>query len=124
MDKHNPTDFMDLKPIVMPGVRSSSALARDGAGAIKPSPLSQSAAQARKLDGDVDGAPKQKKVDPETRQAMIRARVEKGWTQDQADVQCSFPKHTFKAIENGTLTPTGQMLSRISRNLKVDIKLI
>ena len=117
--EYTPTDFMDLKPVVMPGVRSG---ARGGAGSSNK--VSTGVITQRKLDGDVDGAPKQKKVDPETRQAMIRARVEKGWTQDQADAQCNFPKHTFKAIENGTLIPTGQMLGRITRNLKVDIKLI
>jgi ribosome-binding protein aMBF1 (putative translation factor) len=117
----NPTDFMDLKPVIMPGVKRGSStaqqsiLARAGAGATS---------AFRKLDGDVDGAPKQKKVETESRQAMIRARVEKGWTQDQADAHCNFPKHTFKAIENGTLTPTGQMLGKISRNLKVDLKLV
>lgn len=117
---YNPTDFMDLKPVVMPGVKPSgsrSIVARGGAGVVSSAPL-------RKLDGDIDAAPKQKKVDPTSRQAMVQSRVEKGWTQDQADAQCNFPKHTFKAIENGTLTPTGQMLSRISRNLKVDLKLV
>lgn len=109
-----PTDFMDLKPIVMPGIKSKSNPARGGAGATA----------IRKLDEDIEAAPKQKKVDPTSRQAMVKARVDKGWTQEQADAQCNFPKHTFKAIENGTLTPTGQMLSRISRNLKVDLKVV
>lgn len=47
-----PTDFMDLKPVVMPGIK-----ARGGAGAIT----------MRKLDDDIETAPKQKKVDPTTR---------------------------------------------------------
>lgn len=113
------TDFMDLKPVVMPGVRSG---ARGGAGSSNK--ISTSVITQRKLDGDVDGAPKVKKVDPESRQALIRARVDKGLSQDQADAQCNFPKHTFKAIENGTLTPGSQMLSKISRIFKVDIKLV
>ncbi len=105
---------MDLKPVVMPGIKPKPVLAKGGAGAIA----------MRRLDEDIDGAPKQKKVDPTSRQAMIQSRVEKGWTQDQADAQCNFPKHTFKAIENGTLTPTGKLLSKISSVLKVNIKLI
>jgi DNA-binding XRE family transcriptional regulator len=111
---YNPTDFMDLKPVVMPGIKPKPVLAKGGAGAIA----------MRRLDEDIDGAPKQKKVDPTSRQAMIQSRVEKGWTQDQADAQCNFPKHTFKAIENGTLTPTSTMLGKISRHLKVDLKLV
>jgi ribosome-binding protein aMBF1 (putative translation factor) len=111
------TDFMDLKPVVMPGIKPKPTLARGGAGAVASSTF-------RKLDEDIDGAPKQKKVDPTSRQALIKARVDKGWTQDQADTQCNFPKHTFKAIENGTLTPTGKLLSKISSVLKVDLKLI
>ena len=118
--EHTPTDFMDLKPVIMPGVRS---IARGGAGSSNEK-VSIGVIAQRKLDGDVDGAPKVKKVDPTSRQALIRARVEKSLTQDQADAQCNFPKHTFKAIENGTLTPGSQMLSKISRIFKVDIKLV
>jgi ribosome-binding protein aMBF1 (putative translation factor) len=117
---YNPTDFMDLKPVVMPGVKPSgsrSIVARGGAGIVASSPL-------RKLDDDIDGAPKQKKVDHTSRQELIKARVDKGWNQEQADAHCNFPKHTFKAIENGTLTPTGQLLSKISSVLKVNLKLI
>jgi DNA-binding XRE family transcriptional regulator len=117
--EHTPTDFMDLKPVVMPGIKPKAHLANGGAGVV-----SGSTSAFRKLDGDVDSAPKQKKVDSTSRQTLIRARVEKGLTQDQADAQCNFPKHTFKTIENGSLTPGSQMLSKISRVFKVDIKLV
>jgi DNA-binding XRE family transcriptional regulator len=103
----------------MPGIKPKAHLANGGAGVV-----SGSTSVFRKLDDDVDGAPKVKKVDPTSRQALIRARVDKGLTQDQADTLCNFPKHTFKAIENGTLTPGSQLLSKISRNFKVDVKLI
>lgn len=121
--EHTPTDFMDLKPVVMPGIKTMTYLAKGGAGSSN-NKVSTSVIAQRKLDGDVDSAPKQKKVDSTSRQALIHARVEKGLTQDQADAQCNFPKHTFKGIENGTLTPGSQMLSKISRVFKVDIKLV
>lgn len=109
------TDFMDLKPIIMPGIKPKSTIAKGGAGV---------SSVFRKLDDDIDGAPKQKKVDSTSRQELIKARIEKSWTQDQADAQCNFPKHTFKAIENGTLTPTGRLLSKISSVLKVNLKFV
>ena len=53
------TDFMDLKPVVMPGIRS---VVNGGAGSSN-NKVSSSVIAQRKLDGDVDGAPKLKKVE-------------------------------------------------------------
>ena len=53
--EHTPTDFMDLKPVVMPGIKPKTNLANGGAGIVSSS--------FKKLDDDVDGAPKVKKVE-------------------------------------------------------------
>ena len=65
---------------------------------------------------------KKRTVEPASRQALVQARLAKSWTQDQADAAHNFPKHTFKGIENGSLLPTGQQLSKISSVLKVNVK--
>ena len=67
---------------------------------------------------------KPKKVSPESRSELVKARLAKGYTQEQADTACAIPRHTFKGLESGQLTPNQQILSKISRQMRVDIKLV
>jgi ribosome-binding protein aMBF1 (putative translation factor) len=64
-----------------------------------------------------------KKVLPESRTELVKARLARGFTQEQADAACALPKHTFKGIESGQLTPNSQILSKISREMKINLKL-
>jgi ribosome-binding protein aMBF1 (putative translation factor) len=66
---------------------------------------------------------KPKSVAPESRTELVKARLARGFTQDQADAACALPKHTFKAIESGQLTPNGSILSKISREFGVNLRL-
>jgi hypothetical protein len=70
-----------------------------------------------------DDPKKPKKVLPESRTELVKARLAKGFTQDQADNACCFPKHTFKGLESGQLTPNPQLLSKISREMGVNLRL-
>ena len=64
-----------------------------------------------------------KKVLPESRAALVKARLAKGFTQDQADAACALPKHTFQGLEAGQITPNNTVLSKIKRELGIDLKL-
>ena len=64
-----------------------------------------------------------KKVLPESRAELVKARLAKGFTQDQADAACALPKHTIKGLEAGQITPNNTLLSKIKRELGVDLRL-
>jgi protein gp37 len=66
---------------------------------------------------------KPKIVLPESRTELIKARLLKKFTQDQADATYAFPKHTFKGLESGQLTPTPHILSKISREMGINLRL-
>ena len=70
-----------------------------------------------------DEIKKPKKVLPESRTELVKARLAKGFTQDQADAACALPKHTVKGLEAGQLTPNNVVLSKIKRELGVDLRL-
>jgi hypothetical protein len=80
-----------------------------------------------KVERDADeGALKTKKVTTESKNALVKARLEfaRGkLTQDQADAECALPRHTIRDIEAGRLVPGPDMLRKISRGLRVDLKL-
>ena len=65
---------------------------------------------------------KTKSLSPESRQAILQARVANKWNQTQLNTQCSFPQNTIRDIENGKLCPTPQQLNVLSRVLKVILK--
>ncbi len=73
-----------------------------------------------------EGTMKSKKVTAESKSALVKARLEfaRGkLTQEQADAECALPKNTIREIEAGRLVPDGTALRKISRALRVDLKL-
>lgn len=56
-----------------------------------------------------------KRVCPESLQALIRARLHMGLTQQEADHRCSFPRHTFNKIESHLMIPSGEQQTHIQR---------
>jgi len=73
-----------------------------------------------------EGSMKSKKVAAESKAALVKARLEfaRGkLTQDHADAECALPKNTIREIEAGRLVPDGTVLRKISRGLRVDLKL-
>ncbi len=87
----------------------------------RPTGLSE-AAHARKLD-ESDMPIKPKYITSESKQELIRARLAQSLTQDKADARCALPKHTFRDLEAGKLTPSPAILRAISRELGVNLKL-
>ena len=89
-----------------------------------------------------EGALKVKKVASESIQALVQARL--GYTagklvdpqsgsasahtvkltQEKADAACALPKHTIRDIEAGRLVPNGDVLRKISRTLRVDLRIV
>jgi ribosome-binding protein aMBF1 (putative translation factor) len=74
-----------------------------------------------------EGALKIKRVAPESVRALVEARL--GYaagklTQEKADAACALPKHTIRDIEAGKLVPNGDVLRKISRTLRVDLKIV
>lgn len=74
-----------------------------------------------------EGALKVKRVDPQSVRALVEARL--GYargklTQEKADAECALPKNTIRDIEAGRLVPNGDHLRKISRTLRVDLRLV
>lgn len=77
--------------------------------------------QARKLE-NLEVAGKAKELSVETRQDIMTLRTGLGWSQDQLNNQCWFPKNTIREIEAGRLCPTGPQLNLLNRVLKTNLK--
>ncbi len=83
---------------------------------------STEAIRLAKLDAS-DEIKKSKTLTSESRKDLVTARLALKKSQAEMDAQCAFPKNTFREIEAGRLTPTGAMLNRINRDLKVSLRL-
>ena len=79
-------------------------------------------AHARKLE-EADGPAKMKVVTMESKQELIRARLARGLTQEKADAECALPKHTFRDLEAGKLTPNAAILRAVSRGMGVNLRM-
>ena len=45
------------------------------------------------------------------------------WTQEKADITCSFPRNTFKDIESNRLIPNEDQKQRILQNFSIQLKI-
>lgn len=94
-------------------------------GVTQPPKYNENAIRQAKLDRDDEGLPKplKKHLSAESRQEMIKKRVELGLTQVKLNQQCSFLINTIRDIENGTVVPTGTQMNILSRQLGIRMKL-
>lgn len=67
---------------------------------------------------------KTKSLSPESRQELVKRRLEEKLTQQQLDQRCSFPAHTIRDLEGNKRCPTNHELQQLSRVLKVNLKLV
>ena len=67
---------------------------------------------------------KSKSLAHESRQELIKRRLEEKLTQQQLDQRCSFPTHTIRDLEANRRCPTNHELQQLSRVLKVNLKLV
>lgn len=86
---------------------------------------SDTAIRQAKLDNDNDGIPKplKKHLSVESRQEMIKKRVDMGLTQVKLNQQCSFPMNTIRDIENGNIVPTSAQMNILRSQLGIRMKL-
>lgn len=104
-------DGQDWTPVVVK---------RRVAHAPRPASTPGSAAVRRLEDDDL---PKPtRSLGAESRQLIIKKRVEYGWNQSQLNTQCAFPLNTIRDIEAGKLCPTPTQLNILNKVLKVVLK--
>ncbi len=67
---------------------------------------------------------KSKSLSPESRQDLVKRRLEEKLTQQQLDQRCSFPAHTIRDLEGNKRCPTNHELQTLNRILKLSLKLV
>ncbi len=67
---------------------------------------------------------KSKTLAPESRQELVKRRLEEKMSQQQLDQRCSFPAHTIRDIEGNKRCPTNHEIQTIGRVLKINLKLV
>lgn len=72
---------------------------------------------------DRDEVVKSKVLSSQSRKDLIAARLALKKSQTDIDRQCMFPANTLREIEAGRATPTGAILNRLNRELKVSLRL-
>jgi ribosome-binding protein aMBF1 (putative translation factor) len=107
-------DGQDWSPVVVNKGKTRSSAASDQKH------VSPGLAAQHRIENDEPR--KTKSLSPESRKAILQARVANKWNQTQLNTQCSFPQNTIRDIENGKLCPTPQQLNVLSRVLKVILK--
>ncbi len=76
--------------------------------------------EMRKLETAETGKPKM--LTPKSRADMAAARVAKGLTQKQLDMQCCFPPNSVNAWEAGRICPTSQQIQALHRVLQIKLE--
>ena len=66
---------------------------------------------------------KPKMLSAESRQALIAARTGLKKTQAELDRMCAFPPNTLREIEANRSCPTAGQLNRLSKELKISLRL-
>ena len=83
--------------------------------------ISPQAAHAAKVAKEEYTKPKH--LTNESRQTMLKKRVEMGLNQTELNQRCAFPVHTVREIEAGRLAPSINELNTLNRVLKLGLKL-
>lgn len=65
-----------------------------------------------------------KRTNPESIQALIRARLDRAMTQECADQACLFPRNTIKEIESHKTLPTAAQQLMIQKQFDVTLNII
>lgn len=111
-------NVQDWTPVILKGKNPSSSQKNSTESVVR---RSTEAARLAKLEREEVVKPKQ--LSPESRKDLIAARIALKKTQADLDRVCALPANTFREIEAGRLTPTGAMLNKINRELKISLRL-
>jgi ribosome-binding protein aMBF1 (putative translation factor) len=109
-------DHQDWNPVT---IRSSNRLA-DKKREIQPKRSSE-AQHLAKVEREEYAKPKM--LAPESRQELVKRRLEEKLTQQQLDQRCAFPPHTIRDLESNKRAPTSKELQTLNRVFKVGLKL-
>lgn len=107
------------------GRRVTSGAGRAAGITVVPKFSESAIRQVKSSTTDADGVPKplKKHLSSESRQQMIKKRIELGLNQVKLNQQCAFPPNTIRDFENGSSVPTGAQLNVMSRILGIRMKL-
>jgi ribosome-binding protein aMBF1 (putative translation factor) len=122
----------DWQPVTIGNKRNATATATKGTATkgtatkgtatVKGPNFSADYYVARKVD-EATVPVKLKSLSPESRQALIAARVALKMTQIDVNQRASFATHSIRDFESGRTTPSHSQLSILNRILKTNLKL-
>jgi ribosome-binding protein aMBF1 (putative translation factor) len=110
-------DCQDWTPVI---VRSSARIA-EKKREIQPK-RSAEAQHLAKIEREEYSKPKM--LSSESRQELVKRRLEEKLSQQQLDQRCAFPPHTLRDLESNKRAPTSKELQTLNRVLKVGLKLV
>ena len=112
-------DCQDWNPVI---VRNSARIAEKKQAQAQAQPKRSAEAQhLAKIEREDYVKPKL--LSSESRQELVKRRLEEKLTQQQLDQRCSFPPHTIRDLEANKRAPTNKELQTLNRVLKVGLKL-
>lgn len=113
------TDFQDWTQVVIRGTKNVPAASGAASSRIQQrlGEAKNIGAHLAKLEEKEVG--KLKMLHPESRTALIQARVAMKLTQVQLDQRLAFPPHTIRDIEAGKIAPTGQQLNKLNNFFRI-----
>jgi ribosome-binding protein aMBF1 (putative translation factor) len=114
-------NVQDWEPVILRGKNPSAG---PGAGGTQRQIVERKSSEgARLAKVEKEDYVKSKSLASESRKDLIAARVALKKSQVELDRQCAFPPNTLREIEAGRLTPTGAILNRLNRELKISLRL-
>lgn len=96
---------------------------KGGVSGTQPRKHNEAAVRLAKLDAEDVPKPLKKHLSAESRQGMIKKRIELGMNQVKFNQACAFPTNTVRDFENGHAVPTGAQLNIMSRVLGITLRL-
>ena len=111
-------DHQDWNPVT---IRSSARIAANATKREIQPKRSGEAQHLAKLEKEDYVKPKL--LAPESRQELVKRRLELKMTQQQLDQQCAVPPHTVRDLESNKRAPSSKELQTLNRVLKVGLKL-
>ena len=119
MDCQNWEPVIVTRPVTRnssrPAVGPKTIVEKDGAAR-------NASAHAAKLEA-ADAPVKPKMLSSDSRKLLTASRLLLKKTQVQLNQQCAFPPNTIRELEAGHIHPTGSQLSKLNRELRINLKL-
>ena len=116
-------DFQDWTPVVIKRRYTKKELIQQGKATTEVrDPAKNEKIRMAKIENSETPIAK-KQLANESLQELIRKRLELKLNQEQADIKCAFPRHTFKEIEAKRLIPSEEQKRRIQQHMGIQLKI-